>query len=167
MEQDPGAQRRASLRASADRERLVEALRQHHVEGRLTAEELSERTEQAYAARTLGDLDALTTDLPPLPTTPDRAAAWDPDADGVPARLRAPGPRRAAAKTNLVRLALWWGLLSVVLIVIWAASGRGYFWPVWPILGFMLALGGQAIGVWSRFSPYDDNRPPRHRDRRR
>ena len=40
--------------------------RQHHAEGRLTVEELEERTERAYAARTLGDLDALGGDLPPL-----------------------------------------------------------------------------------------------------
>jgi Domain of unknown function (DUF1707) len=168
MDPDPGAERRASLRASdADRERFLAALRQHHVEGRLTAEELDERTGKAYAARTLGDLDFLATDLPPLQPSSGPPAGWDPSAEGLPARLRSPGPRRAAAKANLLRLLLWWGLLSVVLIVIWAASGRGYFWPVWPILGFMLALGGQAIGVWSRFSPYDDDRPRRNRNRDR
>jgi uncharacterized protein DUF1707/2TM domain-containing protein len=141
------------------------ALRQHHVEGRLTAEELEERTERAYAARTFGDLDALATDLPPLTPpapAPGPPAAWDPEAPGLPPRMRPPGPRRAAAKANLLRLLLLWGLLSVVLIVIWAASGRGYFWPVWPILGFMLALGWQAIAVWSRLSPLDED-PPRRR----
>ena len=47
MDRDPGDQRRASLRAAdADRERFVEALRQHHVDGRLTAEELADRTER-------------------------------------------------------------------------------------------------------------------------
>ena len=44
MDRDPGDQRRASLRASdADREQFVEALRQHHAEGRLTLEELTGR----------------------------------------------------------------------------------------------------------------------------
>jgi hypothetical protein len=86
MDQDPGDQRRASLRASdADRERFVEALSQHHADGRLTTEELAERTERAYAARTLGDLDALATDLPPL-QPPARAPARDPSADDVPRR---------------------------------------------------------------------------------
>jgi hypothetical protein len=51
---------------------------------------------------------------------------------------------------------------SLVLIVVWLASGRDYFWPVWPILGFALLLGWQAIAVWSRVSPYDDR--PRRRD---
>ena len=145
MDLDPGGQQRPSLRASdADRERFVETLRQHHVEGRLTADELAERTERAYAARTLGDLDALGTDLPPLtPPAPP------------------PGPRRAAAKANLLRFLLWYGLLSVVLIVVWAASGRGYFWPVWPILGFMLGLGGQAIAAWSRLGPAEDDQSRR------
>jgi hypothetical protein len=173
MDRDPGDQGRASLRASdADRERFVEALRQHHADGRLTAEELAERTERAYAARTLGDLDALATDLPPLqPSTPaappaDRAPAsgWDPSADDLPRRLRPPGPRRAAAKANLLRSVLWYGVLSLVLVVVWLASGRDYFWPVWPILGFALLLGWQAIAVWSRVGPYDDDQP-RRRDR--
>ena len=169
MDRDPGGQQRASLRASdADRERFVETLRQHHVEGRLTVDELVERTERAYAARTLGDLDALGTDLPPLqppasePAQPaDPAAGWDPTAPGLPPRMRPPGPRRAAAKANLLRFLLWYGLLTVVLIVIWAASGRGYFWPVWPILGFMLALGWQAIAAWSKLGPAEDDQSRR------
>jgi hypothetical protein len=161
MDQEPGEQRRASLRASdADRERFVEALGQHHAEGRLTAEELTERTERAYAARTLGDLDTLATDLPPLqPPAPQPAQppGWDPGAAGLPPRMRPPGPRRAAAKANLLRSVLWYGLLSVVLIVIWALSGRDYFWPVWPILGFMLLLGWQAVAAWSKLGPFEDD----------
>jgi len=168
MDRDPGDQL-ASLRASdADRERFVEALGQHHVEGRLTAEELAERTERAYAARTFGELDALGSDLPPLqPPAPQPAhpaapaAGWDPAAPGLPPRMRPPGPRRAAAKANLLRFLLWYGLLTVVLIVVWAASGRGYFWPVWPILGFMLALGWQAIAAWSKLGPAEDDQSRR------
>jgi Domain of unknown function (DUF1707) len=41
--------------------RLERALR----EGRLTVVEFDERTRAAYAARTLGELDDLTEDLPP------------------------------------------------------------------------------------------------------
>jgi hypothetical protein len=97
MDGEPADQRQASLRASdADRERFVETLRQHHVDGRLTADELAERTEQAYAARTFGDLDALATDLPPLPSAAPAPAAPAPGpvpAD-LPPRLRPPGPAR-------------------------------------------------------------------------
>ena len=92
MDRDPGDQRRADLRASdADRERFVEALGRHHADGRLTTEELAERTDRAYAARTLGDLDALATGLPAL-QPPAWAPAWDPSADDVPRRMRPPGP---------------------------------------------------------------------------
>jgi hypothetical protein len=158
MDREPGDQRRASLRASdADREQFVEALRQHHAEGRLTAEELAERTERADAARTFGDLDALATDLPPL-RSPARAPGRPPSAD-LPPRLRPPGPRRAAAKANLIRTVLWFGLLSLVLIVIWAATNfGGYFWPVWPILGFMLAIAGQLFYVYGP-ARFDDDQP--------
>ena len=54
-----------SVRASdADRERVVAVLHQHLGEGRLTLDEFSERAASAYGGRTLGDLDALTQDLP-------------------------------------------------------------------------------------------------------
>jgi hypothetical protein len=53
------------LRVSdADREKAVSRLRVAGGEGRLTLEELAERVELADAARTRGDLEALTADLP-------------------------------------------------------------------------------------------------------
>lgn len=147
MDQDPGDQRRASLRASdADREQFVEALRRHHTEGRLTVEELTERTERAYAARTLGDLDALGGDLPPL--QPPAAAPAPGTAPAAPAsRPGPPAAGQAAARAALLRSALWYGLLSLVLLVVWAMSGRDYFWPIWPILGFAMLIGWQAFNV--------------------
>jgi hypothetical protein len=55
----------SGLRASdAERERVAEALRRHHLDGRLDTEELQERLEHAYAARTTGDLAPLLADLP-------------------------------------------------------------------------------------------------------
>jgi uncharacterized protein DUF1707 len=53
------------LRVSdTDRERVALQLRDHAVQGRLTLAELSDRTEKAYLARTVDQLDALTRDLP-------------------------------------------------------------------------------------------------------
>jgi hypothetical protein len=53
------------LRASdADRERIVEQLRQHTAEGRLTMDEFDQRMAAAYEAKTYGDLAELTGDLP-------------------------------------------------------------------------------------------------------
>ena len=66
------------LRVSdAEREATVVRLREAGGEGRLTLEELAERVEAADAARTRGELDALTADLP-------ESAAWraSPGLDG-------------------------------------------------------------------------------------
>jgi hypothetical protein len=60
--------RRANLKASdADREQIAERLRHATAEGRLLAEELEERLEATFAARTYGELDAVVTDLPGMP----------------------------------------------------------------------------------------------------
>ncbi|MGO9078198.1 MAG: DUF1707 domain-containing protein [Streptosporangiaceae bacterium] len=54
----------ADLRASdADRERVADLLAAAAADGRLTPDEHAERVERAYAARTLGELARLTTDL--------------------------------------------------------------------------------------------------------
>jgi Domain of unknown function (DUF1707) len=61
----PGAGANPELRAShEDRDRVVEILRVAAGDGRLTAAELDERLDAALAARTSGELAALTVDLP-------------------------------------------------------------------------------------------------------
>ena len=69
-----------SLRASdADRERAVASLGRHAQAGRLTAEELEDRVERAYAARTVAELEALHRDLPAeRPTPPARGPVRPP-----------------------------------------------------------------------------------------
>ncbi len=72
--------RRASLRASdADREQVVELLRQAATEGRLFADELQERLGAALRARTYAELDALVADLP-RPRKPASPPPYDPAA---------------------------------------------------------------------------------------
>ncbi|MGW6687794.1 DUF1707 SHOCT-like domain-containing protein [Streptomyces sp. NPDC054961] len=64
------------LRASdADRERVVERLRDAVAEGRLDMEEFEERLEATYASRTYAELEPLTRDLPALGATAPVAAA--------------------------------------------------------------------------------------------
>lgn len=71
----------SELRASdAERERVVDFLRENSLVGRLTHDELDERIGLAYAAVTRGDLERLLVDLP-------RGDARHP----------APRPRRASA----------------------------------------------------------------------
>lgn len=56
------------VRASdTERERARVRLREHFVEGRLTLEELVERVQALYEARTVGELDAPLRDLPGAP----------------------------------------------------------------------------------------------------
>jgi len=69
------------LRASdAERQQLVDRLRDHAAEGRLTTDELEERSAAAYAATTRGELVALRLDLPE--TAASRAPTPPPEVVG-------------------------------------------------------------------------------------
>jgi hypothetical protein len=75
------------LRASdADRERVAQVLHRALGEGRLTASELDERLGTVYNAKTLGELEPVTADLPvPAPAPEDRVpAAQDSRIGGTP-----------------------------------------------------------------------------------
>lgn len=64
------------LRASdADRDRVVERLRDAVAEGRLDMEEFEERLEAVYKSRTYAELEPLTRDLPAVPAAAAAAAA--------------------------------------------------------------------------------------------
>ena len=76
------------LRVShADRDRMVEILRDAAADGRLDADELDERLERALTARTFADLEPLTADLPVAAPAPPavRATAPAPMAPPTPA----------------------------------------------------------------------------------
>jgi hypothetical protein len=96
--------------ADADRDRTVERLRDAAAEGRLTPDDLERRLETALAARTYAELDSLVADLP--------------QRDGA-----SPAAREHSELAGFV-------VTSVLLVTIWALTGMGYFWPVWPILGW-------------------------------
>ncbi len=71
-----------TLRASdADRDVVLAELSEHFQAGRLTSDELEERTGQALQARTFGDLARLTADLPSL--APARPAVGPPGGAGA------------------------------------------------------------------------------------
>lgn len=61
--------------SDADREAAAGALREHCGDGRLTLDELSERLEATFAARTREELDHALVDLPKVPAIADPAAA--------------------------------------------------------------------------------------------
>ena len=65
MDSPPAVPDKGSLRASdADRERVADVLRQAAGDGRLTMEELDERLDAVYAAKTYAELEPITRDLP-------------------------------------------------------------------------------------------------------
>ncbi|KOU41023.1 DUF1707 domain-containing protein [Streptomyces sp. NPDC060334] len=89
------------LRASdADRDRVVERLRDAVAEGRLDMEEFEERLEAAYASRTYGELEPLTRDLPAVPgaVAPLASGQPAPAGSGVawPARIGGSGTSATA-----------------------------------------------------------------------
>ncbi len=64
--------------------------------------------------------------------------------------------RRAAAigrikrRRDLKQHAVVYATVNALLIVIWAASGAGYFWPIWPMIGWGLALALQAWSIYGQ-----------------
>jgi hypothetical protein len=86
-EADPQASDGTALRASdADRDRIADILRDALAEGRLDADEHSERLDQVYAAKTIGQLDPLVRDLPvgqsAVPAPAAAARGYDPSQGG-------------------------------------------------------------------------------------
>jgi Domain of unknown function (DUF1707)/Cell wall-active antibiotics response 4TMS YvqF len=87
------------VRASdSDRDRVATHLREHLADGRLTLDEFTERIDAAHAARTVGELEELTRDLParhetaslaPAPASPSRWAVAVMGANRLEGRWRA------------------------------------------------------------------------------
>jgi Domain of unknown function (DUF1707) len=91
---------------------IIELLRRHHQDGRLTGEELAERIERVNAATTFGDLDASMANLPRLlpPLAPPTVTVQE----------RTPG----AARQTFYRVLFAYMVINLFLIGIWASSGR-------------------------------------------
>jgi hypothetical protein len=117
--------------ADRDRAAVAAVLGEHMAAGRLTVDEYDQRLTRTYAARTYGELDALTADLPAItpatrpverPSAPSTAwtvathGAWDAD----------PHSWRSWATTSLIVLAIW----AATSLAAWNFL---YFWPVWVI----------------------------------
>ena len=114
--------------AHADREDVIETLKNAFVHGRLTKDELNQRVGQALAARTYADLAALTADTPPAP------AAAGPARPPAPARRRPLA--RAAAKSG-----------TCLIIAFPAFLVGSYFDPFGPWRAVMDVLA--VCGLWT------------------
>ena len=135
----PGDRR---IRASdADRERTTTLLREHHAEGRLTAEEFSDRVDRAFAAKTIGELDALLADLPGVDLYRLPAAGIRPAPPGARRSRSRDGAieRRSPGAVSSQRIATWaaWAGISALLFVAWLGLGLasgGAAWVPWFLL---------------------------------
>ncbi|HEV2781086.1 MAG TPA: DUF1707 domain-containing protein [Actinophytocola sp.] len=115
------------LRASnADRERIAKILHDAMAEGRLTVTELEERLDKVYAAKTIGELQPLTRDLPvaqaPAPVAAQRAVAVPND------RIGGRGTSSAA-------------------VAIMSGTTRNGAWTVPPTFNAVAVMGGVDIDL--------------------
>jgi hypothetical protein len=139
--------------ADADRMAVASVLGEHMAAGRLTVDEYEERLTRAYAAKTYGELDELTADLPSTSPVPSVGTAAT-GAGTHPAHQQR-GPHPAAWQA--------WLRTSVIVVSIWVITCLAswqllYFWPVWVIGPWGAVMLAQTIGGGGR---------DRSRDRRR
>ncbi|GGV10264.1 hypothetical protein GCM10010182_32740 [Actinomadura cremea] len=132
------------MRASdADRDRVAASLREHCAVGRITVDELQERLEDVYGARTLGQLEKVTADLPEedlyqLPVPATQAKSTEP-------------PVRRTRDEAGVRRAAWAGLAAVgglnfvIWLIIGVTAGFVYPWWLWVVGPWGAVLLIQAI----------------------
>ena len=127
--------KRAIMRAAdADRERAADRLRNASAEGRLLTEELEERLEAVFAARTYGDLEAVTKDLPREPSQQRRRAP-----------LPIPWPVAALGFMILMPVVVAVAVAAVVLVasmvVLWTLVAAAAMW----IFGHRMRFIGPAL----------------------
>jgi hypothetical protein len=132
----------SDLRASdEDRDRAAAEIRAHFAAGRLTEDELNDRIDAAYAARTQRQLSDLRADLPALP----------------PSRLQTRAElveRRRRLRGELIQETGGAFVPFAICTAIWAFSGaEGTFWPVWLLLLPVIAFGRN---FWRLYGPGAD-----------
>lgn len=127
--------------SDAERDAVLDRLREALVDGRIDQAELSERTDATLRARTVGDLRPLTADLPPGPARPLAVQ-----------RRPTPGPGAGQelairARTGLAALlgAFSWGWVPIFVActLVWVISGHhGGFWPAWLLIWAAFSFRG-------------------------
>jgi hypothetical protein len=136
--------------ADADRAAVADVLGAHMSAGRLTVAEFDERLSRAYAAKTYGELDELTADLPALTASTPAS---------VPAPRQEAEPRtHAGCSTPNAWAGGWdqrqpwraWLSTSLIVLTIWAVTSLAswefhYFWPIWVIGPWGAVLLAQTV----------------------
>jgi hypothetical protein len=127
------------LRASDEqRDRAAVEIRDHFAAGRLTEDELNERLDAVYRARTQGELRELRRDLPAAPLS-------------ARAELRR---RRAELQREVMQETGGAFVPFLICTFIWAAAGAsGPFWPAWLLLLPLIAI---VRNGWRLYGPAPD-----------
>ncbi|WP_067454616.1 DUF1707 SHOCT-like domain-containing protein [Actinomadura macra] len=120
------------IRASdADRDRVAASLREHCAVGRISVEEMNERLDLVYEARTLGRLQEITSDLPeedlyqlPVPASQAKSTA-----------SVAPRPQGELYRRGTRAMWATWAMVSGINLTIWLAIALTgnvvYPWWIW------------------------------------
>ncbi len=119
-------------------------LRQRFMEGRITLSELEEQLGSLYAARSS--------------RRPQDLAALDPLSVATPGRGTAAVPLVYPPATEARGHVLSYVMVMAMLIGIWAMSGMGYFWPIWPMMGWGIGVASHVLGIRGGCSPHNRNR---------
>jgi hypothetical protein len=138
----PGDKIRAS---DAERDAVIEMLRRHTADGRLTMAEFEERVAEAFAARTRGDLDPVLRELPPLPapSAPDESGRQRAGARGSAWSARRRGRSVAALlpRVALIAAVIAFGTLMVT---------QGAWWIVFPLIWIVGGASGRGMACGAR-----------------
>ncbi|HUO71686.1 MAG TPA: DUF1707 domain-containing protein [Solirubrobacteraceae bacterium] len=111
-----------------ERERAATDIREHFAAGRLSDDELAERLQSVYSAKTSDELQAVRSDLPQLPATPAEQRA----------ELAA---RRAHLQRRMLQQAGGGAGTFILCTAVWVATGAsGQFWPIWVALVALIPL---------------------------
>lgn len=137
---DPRSAATAHLRAAdSDRDIVHRVLADAYADGRLDRLELDERQNLLTAAKTLGELPPLVSDLVSATSVVSTGSTTDRDRPELV--VQATGHYRSELRQSL------WGLISASLIcwTIWFATGSGFPWPLFVMLGTGLNAGRVAF----------------------
>ena len=128
-----------------DRHKVAEILREAAGEGRIDLDELDERLEATYAAKTYADLVPITFDLPAVPT------GHQPVPRLVPGALVPPPTRHLAIMGGVERRGIWTVPQSMTVLAIMGGAELDFRQAVFPqrevVITVNALMGGADITV--------------------
>lgn len=131
-------------------------LRQRYVQGGITLTEFEEQVEKVYSAQ--------------VSRAPRERAPRYGSGAGASIQNISPAPLLQSQSAEVRSHVLSYTLVMALLVGIWAITGTGYFWPVWPMMGWGIGVASHALGGRYGCNAHVIDRGPhehRHGGRRR